>query len=160
MTDTYNQEKHEKYIRIAIQIANTAKSKGNHPFGALLVCNDEVILTAENSVSTLRNPTHHAELNLINKAFESLSSDVIVKCTLYTSCEPCPMCTGAIFWAGVRQVVYSLSALRLGEIAHDTFCPPCTTLFDRAGPEQKTTVIGPILPEEGEAIHLNFWDSL
>ena len=143
-TDT---EKHENYIREAIQIANSAKSNGNHPFGALLVYNNEIILRAENTVSTLNNPTHHAELNLINKAYETsiISNDIIPKCILYTSCEPCPMCTGAIFWAGIRQVVYSLPALRLGEIANDTFCPPCSTLFERAGIDKKTDVVGRII---------------
>lgn len=148
---------HEELIRKAIDVAKSAKSNGNHPFGALLVSSTgEILLTAENTVHTGRNPTHHAETNLVNAAWAQLSADMIKDSTLYTSCEPCPMCTGAIFWSGIRRVVYSLSAVRLGEIANDTFCGPCTQLFDRAG--ERTEVVGPILESEGEAIHLGFWD--
>lgn len=149
---------HEALIRKAIEIADAAKSKGNHPFGALLAnAQGDVLLTAENTVVTGRCPTHHAEMNLVNDAWTKLSEQEIRSSTLYTSCEPCPMCTGAIFWSGIRKVVFSLSAVRLGEIANDGFCGPCTTLFDRA--TEKTEVVGPILEQEGEAAHIGFWSS-
>lgn len=146
---------HIPYIYEAIALAASARRNGNHPFGALLVHNNSVILTAENSVVIQKNPTYHAEMNLINKAWQTFPPDVIRECSLYTSCEPCPMCTGAIFWSGIRQVVYSLPALRLGEIANDKFCGECTTLFNRA--DVKTLVIGPILQKEGEEVHKDFW---
>ena len=150
---------HETHIRSSIQLAALSRQNGNHPFGALLVSRTgEVLLTSENTVTTKRNPTHHAEMNLINRAWECLDPDQIKESTLYTSCEPCPMCTGAIFWSGIRRVVFSLPAVRLGEIANDKFCQSCSDLFDRA--DDKTEVIGPILPDEGEAVHSGFWDSL
>jgi tRNA(Arg) A34 adenosine deaminase TadA len=150
---------HEIFIRQAIALAAAAKAGGNHPFGALLVGEDgQVLLTAENTVVTGRNPTHHAELNLVNVAWKSLTKEQIATSTLYTSCEPCPMCTGSIFWSDIRTVVYSLPASTLGELANDKFCDPCTSLFDRA--DRKITVIGPILPEEGVVDHVGFWDSL
>lgn len=65
------------------------------------------------------------------------------------------MCTGAIFWSGIRTVVFSVPAVRLGEIAGDKFCQSCCDLFDRA--DDKTEVIGPILPLEGETVHIDFW---
>lgn len=147
---------HEVHIRAAIQLAADSVEHGNHPFGALLVSPaGEVLATAENTVVTLNNPTHHAEMNLINKAWASLASDQVKEAILYTSCEPCPMCTGAIFWSGIRTVVFSLPATRLGEIANDKFCQSCSDLFDRA--DDKTAVIGPVLAEEGESLHTNFW---
>eukprot|EP01039_Chlorochromonas_danica_P011136 gene11135-12415_t len=153
-------EDHDTFIRQSIELARNAKNRGDHPFGALLVSPQGVVLlTAENTVVTQGNPTHHAELNLIQKAWSSgqLTAEEIHSATLYTSCEPCPMCTGAIFWSGVRTVVYSLSATRLGEIANDEFCGPCTNLFDRARETVPTKVIGPILEKEGEELHLGFW---
>lgn len=146
---------HEVFIRRAIALAESSKASGNHPFGALLVHNNDIILSAENTVVTENNPTQHAEMNLVNSAWKSLSADIIKSSVLYTSCEPCPMCTGAIFWSGIRTVVFSLSATRLGEIANDKFCQSCCDLFDRA--DVKTEVIGPILPEEGELAHKDFW---
>lgn len=149
---------HDILIRKAIEVAKSAMDHGNHPFGALLVNKaGDILLTAENTVCTGKNPSQHAEMNLVNAAWASLSADDIKSSILYTSCEPCPMCTGAIFWSGIRTVVFSLSANRLGEIANDSFCGPCTVLFDRAGPEACTEVIGPILEKEGEADHLGFW---
>jgi len=151
-------DQHEEWIRKAITVADAAKEHGNHPFGALLVGKDgNLLLSAENTVITGHNATHHAEMNLVNLAWQSLPEADIKGSTLYTSCEPCPMCTGAIFWSGIRRVVFSLSALRLGEIANDSFCGPCTTLFDRAGEQVRTEVIGPVLEPEGEAAHIGFW---
>lgn len=149
---------HETFIRQAIALAHASKEKGNHPFGALLVLDGKVILSSENTVVTQNNPTHHAEFSLVDKAWQTLTKDEITNSVLYTSCEPCPMCTGAIFWSQIRTVVYSLPAVALGEMAKDKFCGPCTQLFDRA--DDKTTVIGPILPEEGAVDHIGFWEKL
>lgn len=147
---------HDSHIRSAISIAKNAKHNGNHPFGALLVLDNEIILQAENTVHTDSNPTCHAEMNLINLAWKTgLSKEIIGNSTLYTSCEPCPMCTGAIFWSGIRKVVFSLPATTLGEIANDKFCVPCTNIFSNS--DTSTEVIGPILPEESVVDHIGFW---
>lgn len=146
---------HDDFIRQTIGLADKSVSNGNHPFGALLVHNGEVILLSENTVVTQNNPTHHAEMNLVNAAWKALTPEVIKASTLYTSCEPCPMCTGAIFWSGIRRVVFSCPATVLGEIANDKFCKSCRDLFERA--DDKTEVIGPILEEEGVRAHRDFW---
>jgi tRNA(Arg) A34 adenosine deaminase TadA len=146
---------HAKYIRRAIRLARQARDNGNHPFGALLVVDSDVALEAQNTVSTEHSPIRHAELNLIQLAWQKLPSEAIRRSTLYTSTEPCPMCTGAIFWSGIRRVVFSVLATELGALAGDTFCGPCGSLFDRAG--EKTEVIGPVLAEEGREVHLGFW---
>ena len=152
---------HDEYIRQAIELAAQSRAHGNHPFGALLVHNGSVVLTAENTVSTGNNPTQHAETNLVNKACAELDKEVMQNSTLYTSCEPCPMCTGAIFWCGIRRVVFSVQATTLGSIANDTFCGPCNVLFDRCVSDgQRTEVIGPVLEEEGVIDHNDFWKNL
>ncbi|WKZ57069.1 MAG: nucleoside deaminase [Bdellovibrionota bacterium] len=149
---------HLPHIRRAIELAALARERGDEPFGALLVLDNREILCAENSVRLARDPTNHAEMNLVRKAWQELSPSVIADSILYTSTEPCPMCTGAIFWSGIRRVVFSFSAEDLGKMANDKFCGPCSVLFNRA--EQKTEVIGPILAEEGRRVHEGFWSSV
>jgi len=146
---------HSNYIRRAIELARQSRDSGNHPFGALLVADSGIALEAQNTVVTEHSPIHHAELNLVQLAWQQLPSDVIHRSTLYTSTEPCPMCTGAIFWSGIRRVVFSLPATELATLAGDRFCGPCTALFERA--EERTEVIGPVLAEEGRVVHLGFW---
>lgn len=107
---------HEPFIRQAIELSHLAVEHGNHPFGACLVSKDgEVLLTSEN---TCRVPhtdiTRHAELNLISMATTKFNRDILAQCTLYTSCEPCLMCTGALLWSGIRKLVYGLQSETLG----------------------------------------------
>ena len=145
----------EVYIRRTIELAQQARERGNHPFGALLVADARVVMEAENTVVSENSPIHHAEMNLVEGAWRELPPEVIRRSTLYTSTEPCPMCTGAIFWSGIRRVVFCLPALDLGEMANDRFCGPCELLFNRA--DQKTEIIGPVLADEGRRVHLGFW---
>ena len=145
----------EYFMRKAIDLAYLAKEHGNHPFGALLAHDNEIVLTAENSVLTSQDVTHHAELNLISEASRLFTLERLSEVVLYTSTEPCAMCTGAIFWAGVRTVVYGCPAERLGEIAGGSFVVPCRHLF--AFSEINTAVIGPILEEEAAKVHEGFW---
>jgi len=73
-----------KYIRRAIDLARQARERGNHPFGALLVADERIVLEAENTVVSQNNPTHHAELNLVQAAWQTLPSELIRRSTLYT----------------------------------------------------------------------------
>src|SRR6266481_2381211 len=99
-----------QFLRHAITLAQRAREKGNHPFGALLVNeNHVVLLEGENTVNTEHDATGHAELNLVRAACKQFEAVTLTKCTLYSSTEPCPMCSGAIFWSGIGQVVYALS---------------------------------------------------
>ena len=145
-------------MRQAIQLANSAKAHGNHPFGALLVVDGEVVLTAENTVVSEHNFTHHAEMNLMNTVAHARQPPAdIARATLYTSTEPCPMCCGAIFWGGVRNVVYGCPCEVLGAIAGDDFLVPCRTLFSKSI-SSPVNVRGPILQDEATASHIGFWD--
>ena len=146
---------HEPYIREAIRVAYLARENGNHPFGALLLLDGEVVLTAENSVLTLQDVTRHAELNLVSEASRLFTSKQLGDMILYTSTEPCAMCVGAIFWAGVRTVVYGCSGERLGEIAGGGLVVPCRHVF--AYGDVDTAVIGPILEDEAAQVHAGFW---
>ncbi len=99
----------QSFIRQAIAVARRARTNGNHPFGALLVGPDgEVVAEAENHVVSQRDPTRHAELVLVSDVARNWPADFLSKSTLYTSTEPCAMCAGAIYWAGIGRVVYGL----------------------------------------------------
>jgi tRNA(Arg) A34 adenosine deaminase TadA len=145
----------EDFARQAIELARQARLAGNHPFGALLVVDGEVTLTAQNTVFTDRDPTAHAETNLVAKAIKSLSTDEIRRSVLYTSCEPCAMCIGKIYWAGIRSIAYALSAEELAVLAGRDFLIPCAELFGRA--VEHVTITGPLLLNEAREVHVGFW---
>jgi tRNA(Arg) A34 adenosine deaminase TadA len=138
-------------LRRAIELARTARSRGNLPFGALLVDEHGAILVeAGNTAITTRDCTGHAETNLLREAGRRLSFGVIARSTLYASAEPCAMCAGAIYWSGVRRLVYALSSGRvyalLGEAA-DCLAVSCRDVLGRG--QRTIEVEGPAI--EGEA---------
>jgi len=146
---------HEPFARHAIELARQARLAGNHPFGAVLVLDGEAVLSAQNTVNTDRDPTAHAETNLVGQAIHRLSPDQIRRSVLYASCEPCAMCVGKMYWAGIRSVVYALSAEELASLAGGEFVIPCAELFARAA--EKVSVTGPLLRNEAREVHLDFW---
>jgi len=91
----------------AIKIAGEGIENGGGPFGAVVAKRGEIIAEAVNSVVLDTDPTAHAEVAAIRKAAEILRSHDLDGCTIYCSCEPCPMCLGAIYWAGIRRVIYA-----------------------------------------------------
>lgn len=145
-------------MRQAIELAKQAVENGDHPFGALLLKNGEVVLTAVNSVHTENDVTRHAELNLVSNASRQFSREFLADCTLVTSTEPCAMCAGAIYWSGIRHVVFGCSEAALGQIAGDDFLIPCAEIFGRG--KEVVTVVGPVLEEEATAVHLKYWPNL
>lgn len=145
----------ESFLTQAIDLARQARLAGNHPFGALLVLDGNVVLTAQNTVATDRDPTAHAETNLVAAAVRQLSSDEIRRSVLYTSCEPCAMCVGKMYWAGIRSVVFALSSNELAVLAGGDFLVPCRDLFARAS--EPVCVVGPLLLDEAREVHAGFW---
>ena len=145
----------EEFLKQAIELAFEARRNGDHPFGALLVIDDRVVLTAENRNNSDRNPTSHAETNLVQKAIIEFSETELSKATLYTSCEPCAMCAGAIYWAGIRKIVYALSSEELAKMAGETGLAACREVFKRIGDEIE--VAGPFMLEEAVKPHQDFW---
>jgi len=145
----------EQFLRKAIQLGAQARAHGNHPFGALLVMDERIALRAENTVNTDRNPTGHAETNLIKTALALLTPEQMARAALYTSCEPCAMCTGALYWSGIRKLVYALPCEELGRLAGDDFLIPCRELLSRT--RNTVEIIGPLLVDEARKIHEGYW---
>lgn len=94
------------FLQRAIEIAKIGISSGGGPFGAVIVKDDKIISEAFNMVTLNNDPTAHAEILAIRHAASVLKSYELDDCTLYSSCEPCPMCLGAIYWSGIKKVVY------------------------------------------------------
>lgn len=145
----------EYFVRQAIELARQARRAGNHPFGSLLVIDDRIALTAQNTVATDGDPTAHAETNLVSKAIRHLSLEEIRRAVLYTSCEPCAMCAGKMYWAGIRSLVYALPAEELATLAGRDFLIPCAELFGRA--VDSVDITGPLLLDEAREVHVGFW---
>ena len=154
---------HQKFLRRSFEVARCARNHGNHPFGAILVnAAGEVLLEVENGFLPDRDMTGHAERLLATQASKQIAANVLSGCTLYTSAEPCAMCAGAIYWAGIGRVVYGLSEHRLkamtgNHVENPTLDLPCRTVF--AAGQRPVEVIGPLLEDEAAAIHFGVWHS-
>ncbi|MBN1107832.1 MAG: nucleoside deaminase [Bacteroidales bacterium] len=95
------------FITRAVEIAKQGIEKGYGPFGALITRKGRIIAEANNGVVLLKDPTAHAEILAIRKASEILSTHDLSDCVLYSSCEPCPMCLGAVYWSGIKKILYA-----------------------------------------------------
>jgi len=97
----------ERFMREAIRLAKEGISNGlGGPFGAVIVKDGQIVGRGNNRVTSTNDPTAHAEVMAIRDACKNLNTFQLEGCTLYTSCEPCPMCLGAIYWARPRRIVY------------------------------------------------------
>src|SRR6478752_3794184 len=152
---------YENLLRQAIAAARQAREHGNHPFGALLADSDgNVLLSAENTVVTASDATGHAETNLVRLASAAYAASELRNLTLYTSTEPCAMCSGAIYWSGIGSVVYALAEAELYELTgsddkNPTLVLPCRTVF--AAGQRPVVVEGPFPIDEARAVHAGFW---
>ena len=100
-------EQDKRFIQMAIDLATENVRNGGGPFGAIVVKDGEVIATGVNRVTANNDPTAHAEVQAIRAACAKTGNFELKGCVLYTSCEPCPMCLGAIYWSRVDRVVYA-----------------------------------------------------
>ena len=146
---------------MSFDVARRALGHGNHPFGAILVdAGGKVLIESENGFLPARDGTAHAERLLATRASTAYGPDFLASCTLYSSAEPCAMCAGAAYWAGIGRVVYGLSERRLKQITGDhpenpTLDVPCRVVFE--GGQRRVEVVGPLLEDEGAALHLDAW---
>lgn len=101
-----NTYKKEEWMREAVRLSVENVKNGGGPFGALIVKDGELVATGVNRVTDSCDPTAHAEVNAIRSACKKLHTFNLEGCELYTSCEPCPMCLGAIYWAHLDKVYY------------------------------------------------------
>jgi tRNA(Arg) A34 adenosine deaminase TadA len=151
----------EHFLRRSFDVARRALTHGNHPFGAILVDqNHNVLIETENGYMPSRDGTAHAERLLATQACTTLSPEVLEGATLYSSAEPCAMCSGAIYWAGIGRLVYGLSERRLRGVTGDhpenpTLDLPCRQVFESG--QRPTEVLGPLLEDEAEALHEGVW---
>lgn len=108
------------FMRQAIKLAldNVQSGKGG-PFGAVIVKDNQIIASGANSVTRTNDPTAHAEVMAIRAACEQLQSFQLSDCELYTSCEPCPMCLGAIYWARPKKVYFAATKVDAANINFD-----------------------------------------
>lgn len=149
-------------LRETMRIAEASRAEGNHPFGALLASADGAVLIASgNSFRTDGGPGH-AELNVARAAARQFTPDELSTCTLYTSVEPCCMCAGGIYWAGIGRLVYGMSEARLAELTGDnpenlTMTLPCRAVL--ATGRRQVAVAGPFPELEAEILraHHDFW---
>ncbi len=160
--DAFSATLHEALLRRTFEVARRARAHGMHPFGAILAGPDGgVLIEVENGYLPDRDMTGHAERLLATKACTAFDPPYLANCTLYTSAEPCAMCAGAIYWAGIGRVVYGLSEARLktftgNHAENPTLDLPCRTVF--AAGQREVVVIGPMLEDEAAAIHAGAWD--
>jgi tRNA(Arg) A34 adenosine deaminase TadA len=151
-----------EYLLITVKIATESRASGNHPFGALLVGPEgDVLLSSGNTYARDRG-VGHAEANVARTAAQQYDPTFLERCTLVTSVEPCCMCAGACYWAGIGTVVYGLSERRLAELTRNnpqnlTLDLSCHQVF--ATGRRHVAIRGPFPELEVEIVndHKDFW---
>ena len=156
---------HPEQIHAALHRANgvakRAMAMGRHPFGALLLAPDgETVLAEQGNIDTV----NHAESTLARTAAANYPGSYLAQCTLVTTFEPCAMCAGTIYWAGIGHVVYGAEETALLALTGDhpenpTLSLPCRDVFARG--QRPVQVTGPVeaVAEEMVATHRGFWDT-
>jgi len=147
------------FIRRTVALADQACRLGHRPFAALIVIGGEVRYEAMDQVLALQDPTAHAEIAAIRAFARENSAFELLGATLYTNVEPCPMCAGAIYYAGIKRLVYSVSRVQFDALIAAQrrraakLYQSCRTLLNDGG---LTQVIGPILEEDGLEVLLAY----
>ena len=122
----------ELFMKQAIELAELSVKHGNEPFGAVLVKNGEVVLTNENQIYTKHDPTFHGEMGLIREFCAQTGITDLHEYTLYSSCEPCFMCSGAMVWVKLGRLVYGASNDDLERILGNEGCNCSKMVFDHS----------------------------
>jgi len=145
----------------AFELAVEARTAGDHPFGALLAVDGDIVAEARNLVTTSLDITAHAETELVRLLERQGRLPLLERGVVYASCEPCPMCVGALFWAGARRIVFGLSSARLGELAsapgEDPYGFSITAAEIAARATPYLAVDGPHREDEAALPHVDFW---
>lgn len=140
----------EVFMKQAIELAELSVKHGNEPFGAVLVKNGEVVLTNENQIYTKHDPTFHGEMGLIREFCAQTGITDLHEYTLYSSCEPCFMCSGAMVWVKLGRLVYGASNDDLERILGNEGCNCSEMVFDHSF--WRPQVTASVLREESIAI--------
>lgn len=153
--DDFDSLDHEKFIKRSCELARTAGERGDGPYGSLLVADGAIVMEETNRENTDADLALHPELTLARRAPTELGTETAQRAIMYTSTEPCPMCSTGMAYANLKAVVYSVSGARASELrGGGTGGIPCDEVFDRLGAD--IDVYGPILEEEGVSVHEAF----
>jgi guanine deaminase len=138
-------EYNKKFMRKAIALSIQNIEKGGGPFGAVIVKDGKVIATGVNRVTKNTDPTAHAEVTAIRKASKKLETFDLAGCDIYTSCEPCPMCLGAVYWAHLDKMYYGNTKADAKNIGFDD-----SFIYDEIElkPEKRRLLTTQLLPDE------------
>lgn len=132
--------KDEDFMKIAIELSKKAVEHGNEPFGAVLVKDGEIVYTNENQIYSATDPTFHAEAGLIRRFCAETHITDLSEYTLYSSCEPCFMCSGALVWVKLGRLVYGASNNDLCDILNDPKCECSSMVFSNSPFAPKVTL--------------------
>jgi guanine deaminase len=143
-----------KFLKLAIETASDNIKEQGGPFGAVIVSNEEIISRAGNRVVTGHDPTAHAEVQAIRMAAAALGTHDLSGCVIYSSCEPCPMCLGAIYWAGIRRLVYASDRYKAAASGFDDEMIYSELALDH---EKKSIVMDCGMKDEGDGVFRE-WD--
>lgn len=143
-----------RFLTMAIEAARKNIHDGGGPFGAVIVMNGKVISSAGNRVVAGHDPTAHAEVQAIRAAAAALGTHDLGNCVIYTSCEPCPMCLGAVYWAGIKRVVYASDRHRAATAGFDD-----AMIYSELGRHEKDRIIvmDRDMEDEGDTVFRE-WD--
>lgn len=122
----------EFFMRKAIELSKSAVEHGNEPFGAVLVKDGKGVFTNENQIYTMHDPTFHGEAGLIRRFCAETGITDLRDYTMYSSCEPCFMCSGAMVWVGLGRLVYAASNMDLEEILGNPGCNCSSIVFQHS----------------------------
>ncbi len=141
------------FLRKAIDLAISARENGNEPFGAILVKENEIVMIGKNEINSRCDPTHHAEIGLLRAYCSENNLSDLSEYTLYSSCEPCVMCSGAMVWCKLGKLVYSVSHDQLAEIAGSNIMISSEEVFNKS-PNRPESL--QLLNEEGLKVFENY----
>ncbi|USE36165.1 nucleoside deaminase [Endozoicomonas sp. SCSIO W0465] len=139
----------------SIELARQEANKGQLPFSALLAKEGQVLVEAVNTSKDTGDVTRHSVMNLLSRANEQFSQSELKHCTLVASSEPCAMCSGAIYWAGISRVVFGCSGKALQQVAGQSIDISCQDIFNHCHPIIES--IGPLEEELASELIMEFW---
>ena len=154
---------HLAFLRLSLAVARRARENGKHPFGAILVDGPGRVVREQENAFDIEGRTGHAETVLSRRACAAFNADELAQATMYVSAEPCAMCAGSLYWAGIGRVVYAMSEAKLKAIIGPhpdnlTLDLPCRVVLESG--QRAVAVLGPLLEDDAEAaaLHEGVWD--
>jgi tRNA(Arg) A34 adenosine deaminase TadA len=150
-------------LRQSLAVARRAREAGKHPFGALLADAEGRVLMEQGNAFDSEGRVGHAETVLARRACAAFTAEELARTTMYVSAEPCAMCAGALYWAGIGRLVYAMSEAKLKAIIGPhpdnlTLDLPCREVL--ASGQREVEVVGPLLEDDAECVglHDGVWD--